>query len=83
VLTLACDAEDVAMAGFSGIYNVGIGGGALVGSLLAANHLHVIGLAGGALVLIAWGLNFFGLKQMTAGPSPDLPRAHGSTTDLA
>lgn len=64
VLTLAPDAEDVAMAGFSGIYNLGIGGGALLGSLLAVNHLDSIGFEGGALVIVAWGLSAYLLRGL-------------------
>lgn len=64
VLTLAPDAEDVAMAGFSGIYNLGIGGGALLGSLFAVNHLHYIGFEGGALVLCAWALSAYILRGL-------------------
>lgn len=61
VLELAADSTDVATAIFSGIYNVGIGGGALVGSqIILRSSLDNIGYAGGliGLVALAWMLFF-------------------------
>ena len=60
VLQLAPDATDVASAIFSGIFNAGIGAGALFGIQIARQvGLEYIGFSGAALAVIALGIFVF------------------------
>jgi DHA1 family L-arabinose/isopropyl-beta-D-thiogalactopyranoside export protein-like MFS transporter len=63
-LNLASDATDVAMAIFSGLYNVGIGGGALLGGLVTAHiGLHSIGGVGALLASLGFLISLYLIQR--------------------
>lgn len=60
VLDLASDATDVSMSIFSGIFNIGIGAGALVGNIVITQiNLESIGFMGAAISIVALLLALF------------------------
>ncbi|KKW68300.1 hypothetical protein AAV94_05660 [Lampropedia cohaerens] len=67
-LGLASDASDVAMALYSGLFNVGIGAGALLGSRVGDGvGLQYVGLVGALFALLALAASLWALRRYRAG----------------
>lgn len=64
-LNLAADATDVAMAIYSSLYNVGIGGGALLGSIVTLQiGLSNIGWVGAGLAILGFLLSLYLVQRL-------------------
>lgn len=69
ILSLASDATDVAMSVFSGIFNLGIGAGALLGNQVSLHFsMADIGFVGAVPVLIAFMLSIFIFRRWPSKP---------------
>ncbi|MCD7097696.1 sugar transporter [Stenotrophomonas sp. MMGLT7] len=80
VLERAPEATDVAMSIYSGIYNIGIGGGALLGSQVSDRlSLRDVGIVGSAMTIIGLLISFWIVRRrpdVGMPVAPGVPRPH-------
>lgn len=71
IIQLAPQSTAVAMSVYSGIYNLGIGGGALIGGIVCADlSVEYIGIVGGAIAVVAVVFCFWRLIPLIVPPQP-------------
>lgn len=79
IIRLAPEATAIAMSVYSGIYNVGIGAGALVGGFVCTHaSIARIGYAGGAIALLAALFCLVRLVPLLKGAGADFERRTGN-----
>jgi predicted MFS family arabinose efflux permease len=75
IISSAPDAQDVATSLYSGIFNIGIGSGALIGSLVSTHYLEHVGYLGAGFLLLALFISL-------AIPFHQVKKTFGGSTSL-
>ena len=75
IISSAPDAQDVATSLYSGIFNIGIGSGALIGSLVSTHYLEHVGYLGAGFLLLALFISL-------AIPFHQVKKTFGGSTNL-
>jgi DHA1 family purine ribonucleoside efflux pump-like MFS transporter/DHA1 family L-arabinose/isopropyl-beta-D-thiogalactopyranoside export protein-like MFS transporter len=75
IISSAPDAQDVATSLYSGIFNIGIGSGALIGSFVSTHYLEHVGYLGAGFLLLALFISL-------AIPFHQVKKTFGGSTSL-